>query len=57
MQTQKQFNSITSLLKDLFSFVNKFKYVYIWPDYTNIKYFDLRHESFHYYLNENDSCL
>ena len=45
----------TSLLTDFFSFINKFKYIYIRPDYTNVKYFDLRHESFHYYLN--DSCL
>ena len=44
-----------SLLTDFFSFINKFKYIYIRPDYTNVKYFDLRHESFHYYLN--DSCL
>ena len=45
----------TSLLTGFFSFINKFKYIYIRPDYTNVKYFDLRHESFHYYLN--DSCL
>ena len=47
----------TSLPIDFFSFINKFKYIYVQPDYTNVKYFDLRHESFHYYLSENDSCL
>ena len=47
----------TSLLIDFFSFINKFKYIYIRPDYTNSQYFDLRHKFFHYYLNENDSCL
>ena len=47
----------TSLLIDFFSFINKFKYIYVQPDYTNVKYFDLRRESFHYYLSESDSCL
>ena len=47
----------TSLLIDFFSFINKFKYIYVQPDHTNVKYFDLRCESFHYYLSENDSCL
>ena len=47
----------TSLLIDFFSFINKFKYIYVQPDHTNVKYFDLRYESFHYYLSENDSCL
>ena len=47
----------TSLPIDFFSFMIKFKYIYVQPDYTNVKYFNLRCESFHQYLSENDSCL
>ena len=47
----------TSLLLDFFSFINQSKYVYVQPNYTNDEYFNLKCESFHYYLNERDSCL
>ena len=43
-------------LQDFFLFINKFKYIYILPNYTNKKYFDLKYESFSYYLSVNDSC-
>ena len=46
-----------SLLQDFFLFMNKFKYIYILPNYTNKKHFDLKYESFSYYLSVNDPCL
>ena len=47
----------TSLPIDFFSFINQFKYIYIRPGYTNVEHFDLMIESFHYYLNEDNSLL
>ena len=46
-----------SLFQDFFLFINKFKYIYILPNYTNKKYSDLKYESFSYYLSVNDPCL
>ena len=46
-----------SLLSDFFSLINKFKHIYIQPDYTNIEFYDLKFESFGYYLGKWDSCL
>ena len=40
-----------------FTFINQFKYIYIRPGYTNVEHFDLMIESFHYYLNEDNSLL
>ena len=44
-----------SLLIDFFSFINKYKYIYIRSDFANIKY--LHPESFNFYLSTNDPCL
>ena len=48
------------LLIDFFTFINKFKYIYLSPDFSKVELNyenDLLYNSFHYYLNEWDSCL
>ena len=46
-----------SLLSDIFSFLNKFKYIYLSPDFENCKYYDSMYNSFSYFLDEYNSCL
>ena len=63
IKVKKPFNKrnnivhFTSLLIDFFSFINKFKYIYLSPDFQNSKYFDSMFDSFPHFLNEYDSCL
>ena len=45
-----------SLLSDFFAFINKFKYIYVSPDFSNVE-IDMSYDSFHYHLNETDPCL
>ena len=47
---------LASALIEFFELVNKFKYIYIRPNYEKIDYFD-NYETFNYYLNPNLGCL
>ena len=47
---------LTSALIEFFELLNKFKYIYIQPNYEKIDYFE-NYETFSYYLNPNLGCL
>ena len=47
---------LASSLIEFFKLINKFKYIYVQPNYEEINHFD-NYESFNYYLNPNLGCL
>ena len=47
---------LASLLIEFFKLLNKFKHIYVQPNYEKIDYFD-NYETFNYYLNPNLGCL
>ena len=47
---------LVSLLIEFFKLINKFKYIYVGPNYEKMDYFD-NYETFNYYLNPNFGCL